>query len=102
MNQSKFRPVDTKVLILPAPVEVTTASGIVLHTDANKEREEMARVEGILIAVGGNAFMEWGGDVPKIGDRVVYCKYAGVFHVGKDGVTYRLCQDEDIVGIIEE
>lgn len=99
-NKAKILPVEFKVLIEPEIVEEKTLGGIIL-APITKEREQMAQVRGILIAVGGNAFEDW-NDKPKVGDKVYFGKYAGYIIKGGNGKEYRLCNDKDICAIIEE
>jgi len=100
MNNSKILPCEFKVLIEPEIVEEKTAGGIIL-APITKDKEQMAQVRGVLIAIGGNAFEDW-KDRPKVGDKVYFGKYAGYIVKGNDGKEYRLCNDKDICAIIEE
>lgn len=99
INKSGVLPVEFKILIEPEEVEEKTAGGIIL-AQVTKEKEQMAQVKGILIAIGGNAFEDW-NDKPKIGDKVYFGKYAGYIVKGNDGKEYRLANDKDICAIIE-
>lgn len=106
MNTSGIQPLDLRVLVLPDPVEVKTAGGIILP-DQHKEREKFAMQFGTLIAVGENAWEEAAARSknfvkPQPGDRVVISKYGGVLLTGTDGKEYRLMNDEDVVGRITE
>lgn len=102
MNPSGIVPTDVKVLFFPDPVEEKTAGGII-RPDMLKEREQYATVKGTILAVGPNAFIEWGaGNGPVAGSRVVMAQYAGLNIDGADGRKYRLCNDEDIIGILKE
>jgi co-chaperonin GroES (HSP10) len=38
----------------------------------------------------------------KIGDRIIFGKYSGIFRTGKDDKTYRVINDEDVVATIDE
>lgn len=102
MNTSGFEPLDLRVLVLPDPVEVKTAGGIIIP-DATGEREKYAMMFGTLVAVGENAWEEAAGRSasfvkPVPGARVVYAKYGGIEIKGRDGKQYRLMNDEDVVG----
>lgn len=106
-NPSGITPVEFKVLIHPESVEDTDpalarakAVGLVMP-EREKEREQMAQMYGRLIAVGGNAFDDWKGNVPKPGDRVMFAKYAGAQVEGKDGIKYRIASDKDIAAVME-
>lgn len=102
INTSGFTPYDTCCVILPDPVENThkTASGFeLMKTDQEIEKEKWAQTKATLIAVGDNAFMEWGAaaNKPTPGDRVVVGRYTGATHKGMDGRDYTVCRDEDIL-----
>lgn len=99
-NESGIKPVEYKVLIKPVEVEDKTSGGLYLP-DTIKDKEQMAQIKGVLMAIGGNALEDW-NDKPQIGDRVYFGKYAGYIIKGKDGKEYRLCNDKDICAIIEE
>ena len=106
-NPSGIMPTEFKVLIHPEEVEDTDptlrrakAAGLVMP-EREKEREQMAQMYGRLIAVGGNAFEDWKGNVPKPGDRVMFAKYAGAQVEGKDGIKYRIASDKDIAAVME-
>lgn len=106
-NESGLQPVEYKILIAPEDVGETDeriksakAAGIVM-VDKTTEREAMAQVKGRLIAVGGNAFEDWKGTIPQVGDVIWFAKYAGYVIKGDDGKDYRLANDKDCSAIIE-
>lgn len=108
INTSGLSPVEYKILIQPESVEETDevlksarAAGIALPDKAT-DRERMAQVRGVLVAVGGNAFEGWQAPLPKVGDRIYYAKYSGIMVRGKDGTELRLANDKDISAIIQE
>lgn len=106
MNESGLQPVEFKILIRPEEVEETDqvmkaarAAGIeIVHE--TKQREEMAQIKGVLVAVGGNAFADWNEPKPKVGDRIYFAKYAGINVPGTDGKKYRLTNDKDVSAIL--
>lgn len=102
MNESGIRPVEYKVLIKPIEVEEKTQGGIILPEQA-REREAYAQQKGVLVAVSPNAFTdpEW-LDPPKVGDFVLYDKFAGAIVKGQDAVEYRLINDKEIGAVIHE
>lgn len=104
MSQIGIHPTEYKVLIRPKAVEEKTKGGIIMP-DATKERDQYAQIEGVLVAVSPLAFTyddKWpeGYALPKIGDRVLYAKYAGTDVEGSDGVKYRLVNDRDIGAVL--
>jgi len=101
MNQSGIRPVEFKVLIEPENIEETSKGGIVLALSTT-DRDKQAQVKGRLVAVGGNAFEDWHGEVPKVGDTVYFAKYAGYVVNGADGKELRLAHDKDVAAIISQ
>lgn len=107
LNTTGMQPVEYKVVILPDDVEETDeriksakAAGIHL-IEQTSEREKTKQVKGRLIAVGGNAFQDWNGTIPQVGDRIWFAKHAGYVVPGHDGKEYRLCNDKDIAAIID-
>ena len=92
-------PVEYKVLIKLDEMQKTTSGGIIIP-DERHERDQMAQTEATLIAVGGNAFEDWNGDIPVVGDRVLVSKYAGERPNKDENNPYRLCVDKDICAII--
>ena len=99
INKSGLHPVEYKVLVLQDTVENISEGGIVMPRETT-EKEQWAETDAILIAIGGNAFKDWDGDIPVVGDRIVVRQYAGYKKKGKDGVEYQVCNDKDITLII--
>lgn len=89
-----------RVIILPDPVETTTASGIVLTLDEKGERS--LTTTGTVVDYGPAAWLDpiMGGEpwVEK-GDRVVYAKYSGKFFTNpEDNVEY-VCVNDDAIQV---
>ena len=94
----KIRPLHDRVIVKRLEEERKTASGIVIP-DAAAEKPD----QGEILAVGKGKILE-SGDVRKmdvkVGDRVLFGKYAGqtVKIDGKDALVLR---EEDVIAIIE-
>jgi len=100
-NPSGITPVDVKVLVKPDPVETKTAGGII-RPDVTVDKEKYAGMLGTLVAVGPNAFLEWGeGNKPQPGQRVVYAQYSGIRQKASDGTDYIIMNDEDVISTLE-
>lgn len=106
MNPTGIEPVEFKVLIEVDEIDDKSAGGLYLP-QSTMEREQLGCDSGTLIAVSKMAFFDWSGTVPKVGDRVIFEKYAGTLvhyrnveqkFVGK----YRLCKCEQIYAVIKE
>lgn len=92
-----IRPLGDRVVIKKVEAEETTKSGIVLPGSA-KEEPQMAEI----VAVGPGGVVE-GKEIVmevKIGDRVIFSKYAGT-EVKYDGVEYTILRQNDILAIVE-
>mgnify|MGYP001446396702 CR=1 FL=1 len=79
---SKLVPLGDRVVIKPSPKEEVSKGGIVLP-DTVKEKP----VEGEIIAVGAGKLTDDGKRLPmdvKVGDVVIYSKYAGTEFKDKD------------------
>jgi chaperonin GroES len=91
---TKIKPLADRVLIKPLPKEEVTKSGIVLP-DTAKEKP----MEGTIIAVGPGNKNEEGKIIPldvKVGDIVVYAKYAGT-EIKEDGEELIILRESDIL-----
>ncbi|MFU7515754.1 co-chaperone GroES [Clostridium sp. HCS.1] len=92
-----IKPLADRVVIKKLEAEETTKSGIVL-TGAAKERPQEAKV----VAVGPGAIVD-GKRVDmevKVGDKVLYSKYAGT-EVKVEGEEYTILKQDDILAIVE-
>jgi len=105
-NPSGVQPIEYKCLVKPYMIEDTDEilksakeAGIVLHTE-QAEREQMTQCIALLVAIGGNAFEDMKGPLPKVGDKILMAKYAGMRTDGIDGYVYRTIVDKDIAAIL--
>ena len=92
-----MKPLGDRVVIKNMEAEETTKGGIIL-TAAAKEKPLMAEV----IAVGPGGVVD-GKDVQmqvKVGEKVIYSKYAGT-EVKLDGEEYIVVRQSDILAIVE-
>lgn len=94
----KLIPLGDKVVLRQLVAEETTKSGIVLPGQA-KEKPQQAEV----IAVGPGGMVD-GKEVTmqvKVGDRVIYSKYAGT-EVKLEEEEFIVVKQNDIVAIVED
>ena len=105
MNPTGIVPVEYKILIKVDELDDKSAGGIYLPDNA-REREQMAHDRGILVAISEMAFSDWKGRQPKVGEKVIFNKYAGSIVQYRNGnqpmEKYRLCNDKDICAVLEE
>lgn len=107
INRSGINPTEFKVLVLPDNVEEKIGS--VYIPDKAKDQEQFAQTRGRIVAASPLAFNyaddeDWAvanAEKPKVGDTVLYAKYAGFEIEGKDGVKYCMIVDKDICATIE-
>ena len=88
----KIKPLSDRVLIQPTPAEEKTAAGLIIP-DTAKEKP----LAGKVVAVGPGT-SEVKMEV-KVGDQVLYGKYAGT-EVTVEGETYLIMRQSDIFAII--
>ena len=86
----KIRPLGERVLIKQTKQEETTKSGVVLPDTASKEKPIIGEVTAI-----GEAIKEI-----KIGDKVIYEKYAGTEVKDNDDV-YLLLEVKNVLAVVE-
>jgi len=91
------KPLGDRVVLKPVEREEVTKSGIVLPETAKEKHQE-----GIVEAVGSGRVLDNGTKVPmelKVGDRVLYAKYAGnEFKV--DDIEYLVISEKDVLGVL--
>ena len=90
-------PLGDRVVLKQLEAEETTASGIVLP---GKEKEKPQQAE--IIAVGPGGVVD-GKEVRmevKVGQKVIYSKYAGT-EVKLDEETYIIVKQNDILAVVE-
>ena len=93
----KIKPVGDRVVIKNLEAEETTCGGIIL-TNSAKEKPVMAEV--LAVGPGGNVD---GKDITmnvKVGEKVIYSKYAGT-EVKLDGEEYIIVRQSDILAVVE-
>jgi co-chaperonin GroES (HSP10) len=95
---TKWKPAGQFVLV--AMDKVPEKVGSIIMPPAKTEREEMAHMEGTLVAVGCDAWADRHTPA-KVGDRVLFAKYAG-FLREENGVKYRVMHDLDIVMVLHK
>ncbi|MBQ9832443.1 MAG: co-chaperone GroES [Clostridia bacterium] len=93
----KIKPLADRVVVKSVEAEETTKSGIIL-TGSAKEKPQMSEV----LAVGPGGMVD-GKEVTmnvKVGDKVIYSKYAGT-DVKVDGEEYVIVRQADILAVVE-
>jgi len=87
-----LKPLSDRVLVEPAAAETTTASGIIIP-DTAKEKPQ----RGTVVAVGTGKKDH--SMTVKVGDVVLYGKYAGT-ELKIDGKDYLIMREDDILAIV--
>ncbi|HAE92300.1 co-chaperone GroES [Tissierella praeacuta] len=91
-----LRPLGDRIVIKKVEVEEKTKSGIVLPSTA-KEQPQMAEV----VAIGADITNdEKKKDQIKVGDKVIFSKYAGT-EIKVDGEELTILKLSDILAIVE-
>lgn len=102
-NDSGVVPMQYQVLVLPDQDDGTIklkGGGVLLKPDSVKDRDQNAATEGLLIASSPAAFtFDDKAPIAELGQKVMFNRYAGNSFTGSDGLTYRLMNDKDIIGV---
>ena len=88
-----IKPLADRVLILPAPAEEKTIGGIIIP-DTAKEKP----LKGEVVAAGNGTKDE--EMILKIGDTVLYGKYAGT-ELEFEGKKYLMMRQSDVLAVVE-
>ncbi|MFY9114815.1 MAG: co-chaperone GroES [Dethiobacteria bacterium] len=92
-----LKPLGDRLVIKVLEAEEKTASGIVLP-DKAKEKPQ----EGEVMAVGSGKILENGTKLEmevKVGDRVLYSKYAGT-EIKIKGEEYLILRQDDVLALV--
>ncbi|MBL7063357.1 MAG: co-chaperone GroES [Anaerolineae bacterium] len=94
------KPLGDRVVIEPLEKDVETfAGGQLVLPDTAKQKPQ----EGKILAVGPGRLDEDGKRIPmevKVGDRVVYAKYAGTAFKMEDGKEILFLKESDVLAIL--
>ncbi len=94
----KIRPLHDRVVVRRKEEETTTASGIVLPGSAQEKPNQ-----GEVVAVGNGRVLENGEVRPvdvKVGDIIVFGKYAGSDTIKVDGEELVILNESDIKAVL--
>lgn len=90
----KLRPIEDRVVVkIAAAAQEKTIGGIIIP-DTAKEKPQIAEI----IAVGTDEDLQ---QIVKVGDKVLYGKYAGT-EIELDSVKYLILSKSDILAVVEE
>ncbi len=95
----KIRPLHDRVVVRRKEEETTTPGGIVLPGSAKEKPNQ-----GTVVAVGGGRVLDNGDLRPvdvKVGDVIVFGKYAGSDTIELDGEELIILSESDIKAVIE-
>jgi len=87
-----MQPINDRVVVKPAPAEEMTKGGIIIP-DTAKEKPQKGEVVAVGPGKDGNAM------TVKVGDVVLYGKYAGQ-EVNIESTDYLIMREDDILIII--
>jgi chaperonin GroES len=93
-----IRPLHDRVVVRRLEEERTSAGGIVIPDSAAEKP-----IQGEVLAVGGGKILDNGEVRPldvKVGDRVLFGKYAGT-EVKVSGEEVVVMREDDIMGVVE-
>lgn len=95
----KIRPLHDRVVVRRKEEETTSAGGIVLPGSAKEKPNQ-----GEVVAVGSGRILDNGDTRPvdvKVGDTVVFGKYAGSDTIEVDGEELVILSESDIKAVVE-
>lgn len=99
INDTGIEPVEFRCVVRLDPKEKVTAGGVHIP-EMRRDRDQMAATEGTLLAIGGNAFQDWTGRKPVVGDRIMVSKYAGITREADPTDLIRVVNDKEILAVL--
>jgi co-chaperonin GroES (HSP10) len=104
-NDCGIKPAGHRVLVKPDEY-MKSYQGVIEMPPNLKDRSQNAMTAGSVVSVGKTAYQErgFGNGVAWCapGDRVMFSRYGGTQIKGKDGGTYRIVADEDILALLDD
>ncbi len=94
----KIRPLSDRIVVEPKELESKSAGGIVIPDSADKDKP----MQGTVVAIGNGRYVD-GKLLPlqvKIGDRILFGKYAGT-SVKLTSKELLVMREEDVMGVLE-
>jgi len=94
----KLKPLSDRLVVKPLEAEMVSKSGIVIP-DTAKEKPQ----EGEVMAVGSGRVDKDGNRIAmevKVGDRVLFGKYAGD-EFKQDNIEYKILREDEVLGVIK-
>lgn len=92
-----------KLLVLCREIEEKSKGGLFIpQVEGNVQREVEAGSEGMVVSMGMMAGTDrWQDGQLKPGDLILFARYSGkaAEFEGRDGRTYRIMNDEDVIGL---
>jgi chaperonin GroES len=95
----KIRPLGDRLVVEPQELEAKTAGGILIPDTADKDKP----MQGTVLAIGQGKYID-GKMLPlqvKVGDRVLFGKYAGT-NIKLEEREFLVMREEDVMGVVEE
>ena len=93
----KLNPLSDRVVLKQLEAEETTKSGIILASSAQEKPQEAE-----VVAVGPGGVVD-GKEIKmqvKVGEKVIYSKYAGT-EVKLDGEEFIIVKQNDVIAVVE-
>ncbi|HBG59574.1 MAG TPA: co-chaperone GroES [Anaerolineaceae bacterium] len=93
-----LKPLGSRLVVEPIEEEEVTSGGIVLPETAKEKPQK-----GTVLAIGPGDRNDKGERIPmdvKVGDKVLYAKYAGT-EVKYDGKKLLILRESDVLAILE-
>lgn len=119
-NNSGIYPLGDRVLVKPEAIgekkDGETKIGSFIVPDQVVDQHSLAQSIGYVVALGNDCWVDrvefnpdgsrkgysgFTGPQAKVGDRIVYAKFAGVKVPGKDSPDYRIIRDKDVCAIVD-
>ncbi|NLE46729.1 MAG: co-chaperone GroES [Chloroflexi bacterium] len=96
-----IKPLGDRVVVEPLEKDVETfAGGQLVLPDTAKEKPQ----QGVVVAVGPGRLDDDGNRIPldvKVGDKVVYAKYAGTSFKTEGGSEVLFLKESDILAVLD-
>jgi len=97
LSHIKISPLGDRVLVKPSTEASQEKSGLIIPNSAQEKPQY-----GVVVSVGPGQRMKNGTLVPldiKVGDKILYGKYAGT-QIDLDGIEHMIINQDEILGVL--
>jgi len=101
----KLKAVGHRIIVRPKKIdkEIKTETGVTLYMpDQTRDMEQAGVYEGVVVAIGPDAYYDRPSKWVKEGDRITFPRYCGRHWPNDKDPEYYIMNDEDVLAVLKD